>query len=853
MTEDCALRLTGISKRYPGVQALNAVSFECLKGEIHAVVGENGSGKSTLMGVASGAINPDEGTVKILGATMNSAHPAVSRRMGVATVYQNNSLIPQLSVEQNLLLAAPPGDRPRYSALTAWARTVLAEYDLLIDPRARVAGLSLANQQFLELVKALLSRPKVLLLDEPTTALGPAEVERLHAICRKQAASGTAVVYISHRLPEVLSLCSRVTVLRDGEHQGCFSSSDLSTDDVVALMVGNPIELEFPAKRPVSERDEEVALSARQLSGDAFGPIDLTVHKGEILGIAGAEGNGQPELLRALAGVLAASGSIQIGDNNLRTGSVRSAVSAGVILLSGDRAVESIFPTLGVRENMTVQVLRRFATAGVIAGKELPAAVDNQIAAFDIATPSREQQIGLLSGGNQQKVAMARAALYPARVLVVEEPTQGVDAKARLDIYRELRATAEEGVAIIVKSSDALELAGLCDRVIVLSRGRVLTELRGDELTEERIVGSFLTSAANTAVPAGPTASSAPAAQSRPRRRFPPFASEQTLPLVLLAALMMGVAAYTSARSSDFMTTLNTEHLLINAVPVALIAIAQLNVLLVGGFDLSVGSTITITAVIASFVISNGDPVGAAFAGVAVCIGVGLVVGAANGFMVRGLRLTPVIATIATLSVLQGIALNMRPIAAGLVHDSFIEKANSTLGFLPWAFILVVLLAVAGEFFLYRTAGGLTIRAVGYREEAARRMGVRTSWVHFRAYMLSGLFASLAGLYFVAQIGVGDPNAGTLFTLPSIAAAVLGGASLFGGRGSFVGCVMGALFLSLTTNIIPFLALNSAFGFVASGGLTLAAILLYSSSGRWQRAVARLRTIRGVAAARPPA
>jgi ribose transport system ATP-binding protein len=361
---------------------------------------------------------------------------------------------------------------------------------------AAAGSLSLAQRQLLEFAKALLTRPAVLLLDEPTTALGPQEVEQFHALVLEQARAGVAIVYVSHRLPEVLAVADRVTVLRDGVGQGTFDAPSVSENDLVALMIGRPLEVAFP-ERPAPAADAEVLLAVSGLRGERFGPVDLVVRKGEILGVAGAEGNGQVQLLRALAGVERAVGSAACDGEELDTRSPLGPLRAGVVLLSGDRRGEALFPVLSVRANATVQVLRRLARFGLVGRRRERTAIDELVRRLRVRMASAEQPIASLSGGNQQKVSLMRPFLRgDVKVILAEEPTQGVDVGARFDIYEALRARSDDGVATIVKSSDPLELAGLCDRVVVMSRGRIVEEIPREELGERRIVEAIVGSRA---------------------------------------------------------------------------------------------------------------------------------------------------------------------------------------------------------------------------------------------------------------------------------------------------------------------------------------------------------------------
>jgi ribose transport system ATP-binding protein len=486
------LSLRGVSKAFGAVQALREVSMDAHAGEIHALVGENGSGKSTLLGIASGYLAADRGTVEIGGKELRRTTPAEARASGLGIAYQTFSHVLDLSVAENLYLAAPADQRPAWGRVRPWTAERLKEFQLEVPVTAPVGALTLPERQLLEVAKALLAKPKVLLLDEPTTALGPQEVERLHALVLERARSGVGIVYVSHRLPEVLGIADRITVLRDGISQGTHEAAGMSEDALVALMIGRPLELAFP-ERSDDGRSPDVVLRVSRLQGDRFGPIDLEVAKGEIVGIAGAEGNGQVQFLRALAGVERPSGAAFCNGRELSMRSPLGALRAGVVLLSGDRASESLFPVLNVRANTTIQILRRLSRFGVIRGRRERRAVADMTRRLRIRMATMEQPVQSLSGGNQQKVSLTRPFLRgEVRLILADEPTQGVDVGARFDIYDALRAKANAGVAVIVKSSDPLELAGLCDRVVVMSRGRIVDEIPQAELGERRIVEAIV-------------------------------------------------------------------------------------------------------------------------------------------------------------------------------------------------------------------------------------------------------------------------------------------------------------------------------------------------------------------------
>jgi ribose transport system ATP-binding protein len=490
--DTAVLSVRGVSKRYGPVQANDNISIEFRAGEIHALLGENGSGKSTVLGIASGAVVPDEGEIIIAGQRLTSASPKEATRLGLGMAYQTMTEVAGLTVAENLYLAAPAELRPRYREMERWATEILHESQLdAISARAPTETLSMAQRQMLEVVQALLSNPRVLLLDEPTTALGHSDVARLHQLIRELADAGTAVVYVSHRLPEVLEVATTVTVLRDGVCQGTFDAATLSEAEVVTLMVGRPMDMVFPESAAVVSAD--TVLRVTQLRGRRFGPVDLSLGRGEIVGIAGAEGNGQVQFLRALAGVEPSNGSVTCVGKPVDLRNPPGPIKAGIVLLSADRKAESIFTALGVRANSTLLVLGRFARLGFIRRRVERPPVNDLVTRLRLKSASIEQPAQYLSGGNQQKVALMRPFMRgDLHVILADEPTQGVDVGARLDIYQALRAKADEGTAVLVKSSDAIELAGLCDRVVVMSRGRIVDEISRADLSERRIIAAII-------------------------------------------------------------------------------------------------------------------------------------------------------------------------------------------------------------------------------------------------------------------------------------------------------------------------------------------------------------------------
>ena len=837
-SQSATVEVTQVGKTYGPVRALVELSLSLLPGEIHALVGENGSGKSTLVGILSGLVIPDEGTITVEGDTVARFAPRQARSHGVYTVFQDGSLIPDLTIAQNLYIGTDSAKRPPYGQLDQWARGILDDYGLTsIDPSARTRTVAPGDRQLVEVSRAMHGRPKVLLLDEATSALDAAGVDRVLELMRQAAAAGCALLFVTHRLSEVYRVADRITVLRDGRWQGTYTASDVSSDALVEAMAGASVDVEFPQRRP-TERLREPALIARGVEAPNVGPVDLAVRPGEILGLAGAAGNGQSELLRALAAFHLERGTIDIGGAACHT--YDQAVARGVVLLSGDRRDESLLAPLNVRENLTVGVLSRLSTVGLLRRSAERSFVQDEITRFDIRLGHAEQPITSLSGGNQQKVALARVLASEPTVLLVEEPTQGVDVRTRMEIYRLLRTAADRGLSVVFSSSDASELAGLSDRIVVLSRGRVVDEMSGLGATEESIVGSF---AGATHVGGGDPAADM-STPGRPGRWGSAVRSAAStygdfLRLIVLVLILLGLGAFAHASSDVFLTTRNLYNLALLALPLAVVATAEFCVLLVGGIDVAVGATMALTVVTLSFVAGNGDLLWVVAVVLLAAVGVGLAMGIANSMLIEGARVSPVIATIATLSVASGLALILRPVAAGLLSSDLGRlAATNRVWILPWPMLVLIPLVILGDLVLWRSGSGLLLRAVGLHPVFAARLGLNARRIRVAAYLSCGVLAAIAGVLLAGQVGIGDATVGGGFTLLAIAAPVLGGASLLGGRGSFVGCVLGSLTLALIISMVPLLNISDALSLIFTGGITIVALLAYSSArhGRsWRR------------------
>ena len=443
--------------------------------------------------------------------------------------------------------------------------------------------------------------PKVLVLDEPTEALTAKETEQLFVNIERITALGTAVVYISHRLPEVKRVADRITVLRDGKVRGTFSADGISEDEILSLIIGRPVDHAFPEKGERRSGDVPL-LVARKITNGVLQGIDLEVVPGEVVGLAGVEGNGQREFMRSLAGLAPAAGEIAIDGKRTALGDPIRIQRAGIVYLPGDRHSEGLFMSLSVRENIVALVLDALSRLGFVSPRRESSLVVSQIAALAIKTPSPESRIASLSGGNQQKVLFARSLSRKPAVLLADEPSRGVDAGARMELYRILRKTAARGAAVVVLSSDAIELQGLCDRVLVFSRGQIAKTLVGDQITEENITGAAI----NADMQREGIGSDHNAHREGLRR----FISGDYAPFLILLALIVLLGVYTASISEFFLTARSINGALFLVSALAFVSMGQLIVLLTGGIDLSVGPLTGLTVVILSFFTGDDQGVG---------------------------------------------------------------------------------------------------------------------------------------------------------------------------------------------------------------------------------------------------
>lgn len=484
------LKMSGITKQFPGVRALDGVDFMLRQGEVHAIVGENGAGKSTLMNMLGGTLTPDSGSIELDGRAVTIAGPGESLRLGIGFVHQESNLLGNLTVLENVFLAR---EIRKGGCLDrrAMRREILGVNERLgyrLDPDAVVGALPLAEQQCVEITRALLARPRILILDEPTAALDDSEVARLFGIVRKLRDEGVAVIYISHRLDEIFQLADRITVLKDGRLVGVREVKDITKDEVISMMVGRVLEDIYPRRDDIAPGETLLEVENLTVPGSVKG-VSFQVKAGEIVGLGGLEGQGQRDAVRAIFGdVPFAQGRITANGLVLKSRGIRGRIRRGVAYVTHDRRGEGLILHESVRRNSALASLYRRSRAGFVKAGQERAAVEENVEKMQIKVSSIEQKASTLSGGNQQKVMLARWLMTQPRVLMIDEPTKGVDVGARMSVYRIIDQLTREGIAILMLTSDMMELIGLSDRVLVFYEGRITGELKRGEATEEKIM-----------------------------------------------------------------------------------------------------------------------------------------------------------------------------------------------------------------------------------------------------------------------------------------------------------------------------------------------------------------------------
>jgi ABC-type sugar transport system ATPase subunit/ribose/xylose/arabinose/galactoside ABC-type transport system permease subunit len=843
--DDILLATEEIAKSFPGVRALDGVCFSCRRGEVHALVGENGAGKTTLMRILAGSCRPDSGAISFKGSGIQFDNPREAQEMGIGTVYQEPNLLPYLSVAENIFLGREPANRWGLidaQTMTREAEQFLARLGSSIDVRLLVYRLSIAERQMVEIAKALSIKADLIIMDEPSSALTGDELEGLFSVIRSLKEQGITVIYVSHRLEEIFRIADRVTVLKDGQCMGTLEVNETDEGQLIRMMVGRPLKDTFPER---GRGDGDEVLSVRGLSREGvLWDINLVLKAGEIVGVAGLVGSGRTELVRALFGADPIDGGeIMLRGERVHISNPEQAMKLGLGLVSEDRKADGLILPLSVRANVALPSLRARQRLGFIQLRKENEVVSKLVADLNIRTPSLGQPVWCLSGGNQQKVVLAKWLATKAELIIFDEPTRGIDVGAKVEIYHLMRDLANEGKAILMISSELPEILGMSDRVIVLSGGRLMGEISATEATEEKILALAysgqsqrkLESRMAAATPENKTADLAKSSAwwirrqiARGRAMARTIAANPRWAVTGIYSLLVALLAVAFATSPSFRSAQNLQNIGRQAAVVGMLSIGQTFVVLAGGIDVSVSGIITLVAILsAEFMAGSTAMILPVLLG---CVALGTLVGIANGLAVIKLSVQPFIATLGMMSICRGIALTYTKVPVGRIAREFQRLVYGRIGPLPSVSIFLLILFIGAFFVLRRLRFGRYVYATGGGREIARLAGINVNRIKLATYIISGITGALTGLYIASRMGVGDPVVGPGLEWDSITAVVIGGTTLAGGRGGIMGTLAGVLIIAVIANMLNQLNIGNWYQEIVKGFTILAAVMVYRQS-----------------------
>jgi ribose transport system ATP-binding protein len=834
------LEVRDVAKRFGAVIALKSATLNLVRGEIHALMGANGAGKSTLVKILTGVHPADAGTVTINGATRVFRSPAEARRAGIVSVYQDPALVPDLTIGQNMRLADVP---------LAKVRSYFNDLGIEdLDPNALVRDISYPVLRLIDLARALASNPVLLILDEITAALPANLAERVFAVMRSWRERGNSVIFISHRMAEVGALCDRATVLRDGATVGVIATAPGSGERIVSLMLGldptkvSPSESEQRQNR--SADDDLAALEVRDLCyGHMLKNVSFSLQAGEILGVAALEGQGQQELFDCIAGVTRNDeGEIAVHGQRLKLSHPGDAIAAGLVLVPANR-LQALLPQRSIRENVALPLVRNPSNWGLINARTERQRVSNAVKRLQIDTRA-ESQLRRLSGGNQQKVVIARWIATGFQTLLCFDPTRGIDIGTKHQIYRLLREMADAGSSVLLFTSELPEIALVCDRTIVLFGGEIVAEMPASEANEETLLraahglqlapamgvvqrASFRSSGTGAITESVDNSSLSVQAPNQSSGlidkiwgvvvRYPALFG---MPVLFVVFLMATVAIHPRFDSFD------AQSVAMAALPLACAAAAQAVVVISGGIDLSIGSVMAVANVLAARMMNEASFGEALWLAVAI-LAAGATIGAVNGLLVIVSRVPDVIVTLTTGFIWGGVALLILEKPGGGAPPEFANLGTGTVitEWLSNSLVLLVLSVALVWVPVRMSRTGLRIYATGSDKVAAFRSGVNVELARLLAYVLGGLFSAIGGIGLTMTTGIGSPHAGVLYTLSGLAAVVIGGVNLTGGRGGIVGPVIAAFVLTLIPADLIFLNIDPNFGQVIQGTLIVLVVM----------------------------
>ena len=797
------LECRGIRKTFGANVALDGINLAIRAGEIHALVGQNGAGKSTLVKILTGVYRATSGELRVDGKPARIATPQDAEAAGIVIVHQDQQLVEQFDVTRNIFLGQEEvrNGLLDFASMRRKAEELLRRVGATFPPNELVRELSVAERALVSIASALLRRPRVLILDEPTASLSNEEADRLFDIVRALRDEGVTIIFISHYLDEVFELVDRITVLRDGKLVSTQDISATSRQAVIKEMVGRSLAQLYP-KEEIPLGPVMLAIDALS-QGDNVSEVTLSVRRGEIFGIAGLVGAGSTELAMALMGALPRSGgSVTLDGKPSAPSSPRAAKAEGFALVPEDRRHEGVLGELTMRENLSLPNIDDFSSFGFLRLRKEKAWAKELIEKLRIAPPKMNQLVRTLSGGNQQKVVIGRWLVGDVKVFLFDEPTTGIDVGSKVEVYHQMTEAARGGAAVIFISSDFDELVGMCDRVAVMYKGKVAAIHERGALD----VPSLMTAATGGLGARPETAHDASRVHATEGARARSSAFLMRWGTVAGMVVILGVMGVVAP---DFLLPSNLLDVLKQGSLLAFVALGLTAVLAAGGFDMSVGAVNQFSANLAAGSISKGlgIPVALAFG-----VGAGLVAGFANAALVLVFGMPPFVATVGTMFVAMGLSLLYNRGQALTLSDQpeFFFIGQGHIGPIPFVAVILLAALIVLHVLLRRTRPGLRLSAVGLNLAAARLRGVSQTRAVGLSFVLGGLVIGLSGVVFASySYGASAVATGLDFLISALAAAFLGTSLTRSGEFDVVGTTIAALFLASLSNGLVLMGISN--------------------------------------------
>ena len=840
------IELRGITKRFGPVEVLSDVDLSLHAGRVHSLAGENGAGKSTLVKILGGIHQPDSGRILKDGADTTILGAADARHQGIAVIHQHPAVFPDLSVAENVFVGRQPLRMGRidWAAMARNAQELMSSLRIEVDVRVPVKMLSIAERQAIEIAKALSIDARVLVMDEPTSAISSREVDRLFEIVERLKKQGVAILFISHFIDEILGLGDEVTILRSGKRITTSPTADLTPEKTVRHMIGTEPAAFFPKEDTLIGMP---VVSVLGLSGAGFvEDVSFDVRAGEILGFFGLVGAGRSEVAQMLFGITRPDrGEIRMEGSLVQPRSSRHAMRLGISLLPEDRHQQGLVLQFPIRANETLPILRQLANrVGIIDGTREAHIARDFAARMRVVATGVEQLTNTLSGGNQQKVLLGKWLIPSPRVLILDEPTRGVDVGAKAEIHRIISHLATQGLAVILISDDAQEVIGMADRIIVFRGGRIAAESVRASFDREAI----LLAAAHTARDHDSDNLQTQVTTAQSRASSPPLAAltkppEATMTpsssllgrlmrvreLGLVLALMIICFAVT-AREPRFLQGANLEQVALSATLVCIVALGEALVIIARQIDLSVGAIVATSAFISANWLEH-HPDGSILFVLLIGCAVGGALGIVNAWLVTVFRIPAIVATLGTLAMYRGgviVLAGGRQISATVLPDSYGDMARLHIAGVPLLVWLAVLLTVGFGLGARFTRTGRNLYALGSNQESALFAGISERWHIALVFVLSGLLSGLVGVLWGSRFGTVDAVIAPDLHLQAISAVVVGGVSIFGGSGSVYGAAIGAVIFAVLQNGVQLLGINRFWLQAVLGATIVVTVVFYS-------------------------